>query len=186
MSTTVDPKTILAKLEEDEVIPDVLHPFEPKAHLHVGWSDKVFAKFGNMLPLDEIKHAPLDVSFSHEPDKFYTMIMSDPDAPSRKAPLNREWLHWIIINMPNGGSRGGGTHVVGWYPPTPPPLSGPHRYVCSLFEQPGKIASDQVAHIRAGDPHGRAKFKTSNWEKQYNLTLIGANFFRAEDPTRPA
>lgn len=34
--------------------------------------------------------------------KLYTLVMSDPDPPDPKAPIYREWLHWLIVNIPGG------------------------------------------------------------------------------------
>ncbi len=33
---------------------------------------------------------------------YYTLIMADPDAPSRENPIRRNIWHWGVINAPNG------------------------------------------------------------------------------------
>jgi phosphatidylethanolamine-binding protein (PEBP) family uncharacterized protein len=33
----------------------------------------------------------------------YTLIMVDPDAPSPDDPKMKEWLHWIVANIPADG-----------------------------------------------------------------------------------
>lgn len=35
-----------------------------------------------------------------ERNKLYTLIMSDPDPPDPAKPIYREWLHWIVTNIP--------------------------------------------------------------------------------------
>lgn len=27
-------------------------------------------------------------------------MMTDPDDPTRTAPKTREWLHWLVVNIP--------------------------------------------------------------------------------------
>lgn len=47
------------------------------------------------------------------------LILSDPDAPSRKEPKFREWHHWLVGNIP-GANIGGGdvlSDYVGAGPP---------------------------------------------------------------------
>lgn len=37
-----------------------------------------------------------------QPSSSYTLVLSDPDAPSPAMPTSREFLHWLVINAPNG------------------------------------------------------------------------------------
>ncbi len=39
------------------------------------------------------------LNWNAEPNAFYTLIMSDPDAPSRKEPSIAEVLHWLVVNV---------------------------------------------------------------------------------------
>ncbi|KAJ0067889.1 hypothetical protein NL108_011665, partial [Boleophthalmus pectinirostris] len=34
-----------------------------------------------------------------DPSKLYTLVLTDPDAPSRKSPKFREWHHFLVVNM---------------------------------------------------------------------------------------
>lgn len=52
-------------------------------------------KLGNVLTPTQVKDIP-DVKFKAEPDSYYTLILTDPDAPSRKNPIRREWHHWLV------------------------------------------------------------------------------------------
>ena len=47
-------------------------------------------------------------------DKFFTLAMVDPDAPSKENPENREWLHWLVVNIP-------GTEIKRWRKADGPP-----------------------------------------------------------------
>ena len=35
-----------------------------------------------------------------EEGALYTVVMTDPDAPSRADPKFREWRHWVVVNVP--------------------------------------------------------------------------------------
>lgn len=38
-------------------------------------------------------------------DEYYTLMLVDPDAPSRADPKFREWVHWVVCNIPDGEVR---------------------------------------------------------------------------------
>lgn len=40
------------------------------------------------------------VKWEADPNSFYTLLMTDPDAPSRANPEFREWHHWLVVNIP--------------------------------------------------------------------------------------
>lgn len=58
--------------------------------------------------------------------------MVDPDAPSRWNPTNAEWLHWLVVNIPNGQVEKG-NEWVRYQGPAPPPKTGPHRVSLSYL-----------------------------------------------------
>lgn len=92
------------------------------------------AHLGNELTPTQVKDQPI-VFWESEPGALYTLCMtgrlrigiwlavepsawctnflinvrlyvcSDPDAPSRKEPKFREWLHWLIVNIPAGNTE---------------------------------------------------------------------------------
>ena len=37
----------------------------------------------------------------NEPDSFYTLMMVDPDAPTRNNATLREFMHWMVVNIPS-------------------------------------------------------------------------------------
>jgi phosphatidylethanolamine-binding protein (PEBP) family uncharacterized protein len=44
---------------------------------------------------------------------LYTIIATDPDPPNPEKPIYREWLHWLVTNVPGGptAEAGKGTEV---------------------------------------------------------------------------
>ena len=93
--------------------------------------------------------------------KQLALICDDPDAPSRKKPGPKPWVHWVIYGlpaelraMPEGlardaqlgpptGARQGknswSADNVGYRGPMPPVGSGPHRYYFKLYALDAKL-----------------------------------------------
>jgi len=44
--------------------------------------------------------APLVYFSGADPMALYTLICTDPDPPDPEKPIYKEWLHWIVINIP--------------------------------------------------------------------------------------
>lgn len=74
-----------------------------------------------------------------QPDKLYTIVIWDPDAP--KSP---SFLHWLVTNIP-GGDISQGNVVQPYYPPSPPAGSGEHRYYVGLYEQSGRLPIKKIS-----------------------------------------
>lgn len=48
------------------------------------------------------------VNFPNEPYlSYYTLLMVDPDAPSRKNHTMREFIHWMVVNIPGDNVTAG-------------------------------------------------------------------------------
>ncbi|KAM4048591.1 phosphatidylethanolamine-binding protein 4-like [Anomaloglossus baeobatrachus] len=74
-----------------------------------------------------------------EAQKLYTLIMVDPDAPSRFQPTSRFWRHWLVSDIP-GHVLLKGRYVTGnvlspYRRPNPPAQSGYHRYQFLIYMQ---------------------------------------------------
>lgn len=96
--------------------------------------------FGNELKTKSVKHAPV-VHWDTESDQLYTLIMVDPDAPSRNAPEFRSFRHWVVTNIP-GSDVAKGNEISEYYKPKPPKRTGLHRYVFLIYKQTnGRIES---------------------------------------------
>jgi len=149
-------------LDEAKVVPDVLDAFRPVYSLKVtykyGWIED-----GDDVPPSKAKADP--IVLIHMPDdkigeELFTLVMVDPDAPSPSNPSAREWLHWIVANVPRDEVYEG-EDVVPYEGPTPP--EGRHRYVMVLYRQPG---GERVEMVPPGDRRG---FSTREFAKEYGL-----------------
>ncbi|XP_066924242.1 protein D1-like [Clytia hemisphaerica] len=104
---------------------------------------------------------------------YYTLVMLDPDAPSRKDPSQRSWLHWLIVNIHNADISTG-FEVVEYNPPTPPKNSGFHRYVFLLIVQPKK-EKEYLPIVKRG------KFNINKYATNHSLTnLAGLTYFQTK------
>ncbi|CAK8681868.1 unnamed protein product [Clavelina lepadiformis] len=82
----------------------------------------------------------------------YTILMYDPDAPSRETPVAAPWLHWAVVNIPSSviGSSFNVTSfdqrqvIMDYAPPTPPPKTSIHRYFVVVYVQPGYLNVDKI------------------------------------------
>lgn len=111
---------------------------------------------------------------------YYTVCMTDPDAPSRKEPTYREWHHWLVGNVP-GNKISEGETLSEYVGSGPPPDTGLHRYVFLIYEQPeGKINfSEPRLTNRSGD--NRAGFSIRKFAEKYKLgDPIAGNLYQAE------
>lgn len=71
---------------------------------------------------------------NQQPNKYYTLIMFDHDAPSSP------YLHWLVVNIHQTDSADQ-TIVFPYAPPSPPVGNAPHRYETRIYEQTGKIGA---------------------------------------------
>lgn len=67
--------------------------------------------------------------------------MVDPDAPSRRNPKNREYRHWLVMNIP-GNDISKGDEVIQFIGSGAPKKTGLHRYVYLVYKQP----NGQIEH----------------------------------------
>lgn len=91
---------------------------------------------GNELTPTQVKDIP-EVKWDADPNKYYTLIMTDPDAPSRANPTYREFKHWVIVNIP-GGKVAQGENLAEFIGSGPPEGTGLHRYVFLVYDQNGR------------------------------------------------
>jgi len=54
---------------------------------------------GNVLTPTLVKSEPC-LEWTPEENALYTVILTDPDAPSRVDPKFRENHHWLVVNIP--------------------------------------------------------------------------------------
>ncbi len=69
-----------SELTFPEAASRVVDAFTPKSKIHLAWGDKAVAEGDETTPT--VAQALPEIRFDGEKDKLYTVIISDPDAPS--------------------------------------------------------------------------------------------------------
>jgi hypothetical protein len=79
--------------------------------------------FGNVLTPNDASNAPtLSWQSGNDSNVLYTIVMADPDAPSRANATLREVRHWLVVNA--NRSLIGGDELTTYHPPGPPVNTG--------------------------------------------------------------
>lgn len=93
-------------LEQHQIYPDVLaKPTLQGSHqvtMSFEFGSTRYSGLDAILTPSIVKHEPriFVQQQQHASDGYYTLIMTDPDAPSRRNPTSREFVHWIVANIP--------------------------------------------------------------------------------------
>ena len=72
---------------------------EPSELLQITYNTLCVSKFGQVLTPSNCKEPP-HLYWRNDPNKLYTMVMMDPDAPSRATQTMKNWIHWVVVNIP--------------------------------------------------------------------------------------
>ncbi|MQL86284.1 hypothetical protein Taro_018821 [Colocasia esculenta] len=163
----------IGPLLQARVIPDVIDEFRPSAEVAVRYGGTQVVDGHDIRP--SIAAKPPDVRIRGagcgSSGDLYALVMSDPDAPSPSNPSKREWLHWIVVDVPGGSDITKGKELVPYAGPTPP--IGVHRYVFAIFKQKGTLQGITT-------PSSRASFKTRAFAAEHGLGLpVAALYFNA-------
>ncbi|KAA3454932.1 hypothetical protein CXB51_022915 [Gossypium anomalum] len=164
MAASVDPLVV------GRVIGDVVDMFVPTVTMSVYYGSKHVSNGCDIKPSMAIN--PPKVAIDGLPDQFYTLVMTDPDAPSPSEPTMREWVHWIVSDIPGGTNPTRGKEILAYMGPRPP--VGIHRYILVLFQQKGPLGAVQ-------QPATRANFSTRFFADHLNLGLpVATVYFNAQ------
>lgn len=155
-----------------KVVGDVIDLFIPSVDLSVSYPVKHVNNGCEIKPSGVFD--PPHVSVGRHPydhDSLYTLVMTDPDAPSPSEPHMREWVHWIVADIPGGSDASQGREILPYEAPTPP--VGIHRYVFVLFKQ--------IEPMLLMPPFTRQNFRTRVYAADYNLGLpVAAVYFNCQ------
>ena len=136
-------------LQTHGVVPDVIDKV-PQNVLQVTYPNNLAIEIGKVLTPTQVKDPP-SVKWDGDASVFYTLCMTDPDAPSRKDPKFREWHHWLVGNIP-GSDVSKGEVLSQYIGSGPPEGTGLHRYVFLLYKQPQKLTFNEPRLTnRSGD-----------------------------------
>ncbi|CAG9765078.1 unnamed protein product [Ceutorhynchus assimilis] len=169
--------TIAKNMEKHGVVPDVIS-VAPQEVAQVSYPSGVKVDQGNELTPTQVKDQPT-VQWQADANAFYTLCMTDPDAPSRKEPNFREWHHWLVGNIP-GQDVSKGEVLSAYVGSGPPPNTGLHRYVFLIYKQNGKLNFDEP-RLPNNSGDNRAGFSIRKFAEKYLLQEpVAGNFYQAK------
>ncbi|KAG9782029.1 hypothetical protein ABEF93_005571 [Exophiala dermatitidis] len=185
--------TIRDTLIANDVIGDVLDDFEPSYYLDITYpKSHETVLLGNDIPVEAVSERPvftfhsLEVPSTNAKKSTFTLALTDPDAKSRDNPIWSEMCHWILTNLttpipepPIQPLKAKPGELEEYLPPGPPPKTGPHRYVFVLLE--GDTSNLKAPSDRKHWGYGKPRHGVRDWAKENDLTVVGANFFFAQN-----
>ncbi|XP_010537488.1 PREDICTED: protein MOTHER of FT and TFL1 [Tarenaya hassleriana] len=164
MAASVDPLVV------GRVIGDVVDMFVPTANMSVYYGPKHITNGCEIKP--SLAASPPKLTISGLSHDLYTLVMTDPDAPSPSEPSLREWVHWIVVDIPGGTNPTRGIEILPYMEPRP--TVGIHRYITVLFRQKTAVGGMQ-------QPPSRANFSTRMFASHLGLGLpVATVYFNAQ------
>nr|QLM02181.1 flowering locus T 1A_1 [Miltoniopsis roezlii] len=102
---------------------------------------------------------------------FYTLVMVDLDAPNPSNPTLKEYLHWMVTDIPATTDASFGRELVRYEGPRP--VIGIHRIVFALLRQ--------VRRNSVSSPETRENFSTQSFALEYDLSPpVAAAYFNCQ------
>eukprot|EP00761_Pharyngomonas_kirbyi_P002442 gb/GECH01002446.1/.p1 GENE.gb/GECH01002446.1/~~gb/GECH01002446.1/.p1 ORF type:complete len:214 (+),score=53.57 gb/GECH01002446.1/:1-642(+) len=162
----------------------------PQEEIEPGKESEIRFENAPFFSLKDVQNEPLvewEPSTSSREDDMYTVVMTDPDAPSANDPRMAEWCHWIRVNMTGNRSVSGSLaeNAVPYMPPSPPRGSGVHRYCVALFQQPSGKRLKNLRETRRLEEEGgskaRAHWSLKEFAERHGLGLpVAFTVFQCE------
>ncbi|XP_021829492.1 protein HEADING DATE 3A-like [Prunus avium] len=103
------------------VVGDVLDPFTRSVSLRVTYGMKEVNNGCELKP-SQVVHQPRVDTGGDDLRTFYTLVMVDPDAPSPSDPNLKEYLHWLVTDIPATTAASFGQEIVCYESPRPTQL----------------------------------------------------------------
>ncbi|KAH8306179.1 hypothetical protein KR018_003492 [Drosophila ironensis] len=158
------------------IIPDIID-VKPASKATITYPSGAQVELGKELTPTQVKDQPT-VEFNADAGSLYTLLLVDPDAPSREDPKFRELLHWLVINIP-GNKVSEGQTIAEYIGAGPREGTGLHRYVFLVFKQNEKITSEMF--VPKTSRTGRVNVKARDYIQKYNFGApVAGNFFQAQ------
>ncbi|XP_042407164.1 CEN-like protein 2 isoform X1 [Zingiber officinale] len=158
------------------VIGEVIDPFIPTVRMTVNYNSHNLVCNGQELFPSAVVAKPRVEVQGGELRSFFTLVMTDPDAPGPSDPFLREHVHWIVTDIPGTTDASfAGNEVVRYE--SPRPSIGIHRFVFVLFQQRRRQSV-------AATPAQRDRFSTRSFAEGNDLGLpVAVVYFNAQRET---
>ena len=167
MSTSRNPLVV------GNIVGEIIDPFDASAVLRLFYDNREMTSGSGLRPSQVAREPTVQITGSRGRNEtsLYTLVMVDPDAPSPSNPSKREYLHWLVMDIPEGGDVSHGTEVVAYE--SPQPKAGIHRLAFIVFRQTVR----QVIYA----PGWRPNFNTRDFAACYCLGApVAAAYFNCQ------
>ncbi|KAI4350393.1 hypothetical protein L6164_004852 [Bauhinia variegata] len=157
------------------VIGDVLDPFTSSLPLRVSFGNREVTNGCDLRP-SQVQNPPAVGIGGDDFRNLYTLVMVDADARSPSNPTLREYLHWLVTDIPEATGANYdilylGNEIVTYE--SPRPSVGIHRMVFVLFRQMGR----ETVYA----PGWRQNCNSREFAELYNLGLpVAAVYFNCQ------
>ncbi|KAL8161272.1 hypothetical protein V2J09_012761 [Rumex salicifolius] len=156
-----DPREALVS---GRIIGELVDPFTAKISMRVLYNNIRITNGSDHRP-SQVAIAPRVEVGGHDLRSFYALVMVDLDAPSPSNPHLREYLHWLVTDIPATTASSFGSEVVRYE--SPRPSSGIHRM--------------QLGRGTVFGPNWRQNFNTRDFAAVYNLgSPMAAIYFNCQ------
>lgn len=169
----------------------------------ISYGENLQVTMGNTLKPSETQTRPvIHTTFSDDDgpgdltqrleSSTYTLVLTDPDAPSRGDKSFSEYAHHIVTGLKlnsdseNNGSDfaaidfSNGNEILPYMGPAPPEKTGKHRYVYILYKETQaspKVYEGDRARWGSDIPGTGVK----SWAAKHGLVPVAANFYFAQN-----
>ncbi|CAL9067376.1 unnamed protein product, partial [Musa banksii] len=151
------------------VVGDVLDPFARSVSLGVMYKNRLVINGSEFKP-SAVVDKPLVQVGGDDLRIFYTLVMVDPDAPNPSNPTLREYLHWLVTDIPATTNASFGEEIVCYE--CPRPAAGIHRVVFVLLRQMGRET--------VFTPELRHHFSTKRFVMEHYLVPVAATYYNCQ------
>ncbi|KAF3335090.1 hypothetical protein FCM35_KLT21694 [Carex littledalei] len=151
------------------IISDVLDPFRLSISIRVLYNNRFTVTGSELRPSAVVNRPKIEIGGGDLTD-FYTLVLVDPDAPSPTNPNLREYLHWMVTDIPGSTDASFGQEVI--FYERPEPRVGIHRMVFVLYRQLGRAT--------VFPPDMRHNFNCRSFARQYHLEIMAATYFNCQ------
>ncbi|KAI8992075.1 phosphatidylethanolamine-binding protein [Mycotypha africana] len=139
MSIATTDLKINAALQRVQLIPDVLSDVTSSTLLQIIFKESgKEVLLGNNFTSVETKEQPTINLIALSESDYYTLVMMNPDAPSRHDQKVAPWRHWIVVNIADSDVKNSVSqaenHHTPYIGPGPGENTGIHRYTFLLYK----------------------------------------------------
>ena len=163
-------------------IPEIGKSFRNRIPLKISYIHQQFTVVADEGCLIEPEYASKSpsIEFAADPASYHAIVMIDPDAPSVHDPQYRQFVHWIVLNIP-GNNLNSGLTVAKYVQAGPAYNSGYHRYIFLLFDQGRRLDEEELRNQevnfgKEGKYRYRGKVDIREWAREFG-DPIGINGF---------